>query len=466
MAVARPSTGVVRHHSQRLCHSHPDWQVPDETAHYNYIRQFADSGRIPVIEQGDWQQDYQVMLTSCAFHPAVVSGDLSQADNIAFLDACGYNPEIAANGVESVQYEDHQPPLYYLVQTPVYLLTDGDMTGMRIFSAIIGSVAIVCAWAILRLLFPQQPWLALIAATVIAFLPQRLSIMAGISNDSLAEAMAGLVLLGTLIYLQQTTSNWRMLMGIGVLIGFTFLTKTTVYYVAGIAGLAVLWRWYTEKWPLKIGLQHIAALAIPALALGAIWWLHSIDVYGGTDFLGLQRHDEVVIGQPRTDDYIDAVYGGSTRVWLENMTRTTFQSFWGQFGWMAFPMQLRIYTALRIVCVGMLIGTGMFAFQQRWPRTLSASQRIYIGLLGLSALLVVGQFLFYNLSFVQFQGRYLYPALIPLALVAAIGIQGWVNWLVRIDKRLRWAGVVLALLMVLFAWYTLRDVISAIPNWS
>jgi 4-amino-4-deoxy-L-arabinose transferase-like glycosyltransferase len=443
----------------------PDWQVPDETAHYSYIQQIAETGEIPVIEQGDWVQEYQVMLTTCAFHPAVTTGDPSRADNIAYLDACGYDPAIA-RGIETVQYEDHQPPLYYLLQTPVYSVSDGDLTTMRLFSAMIGVVAVVCAWGVVRVLFSGRPWLALSAAAFVAFLPQRLSIMAGVSNDSLAEALAGVVLLGVALYLVAKAPSWRWLIGLGIVVGLVFLTKTTVYYVSGIAGVAVLLRWWREKWPLRVGVRQVAALAIPALMIGAVWWVHSIDKYGGVDFLGLQRHDEVVVGQPRTNDFIDDVYGGSERVWLENMARTTFNSFWGQFGWMAFPMQDNIYRGLQVLVAVTLVGAVIMAVRQRWPMTLERWQREYLLLLGLALTLVFTQFFLYNLSFVQFQGRYLYPALIPLALLVALGIDGWVSLVAGSQKRFHWVGVGVALLLVLFAVYTLRNVITAIPDWS
>lgn len=444
----------------------PDWQVPDETAHYSYIQQLAETGEIPVIEHGDWVQDYQVMLTNCRFHPAVTTGNPERADNSAYLNACGYDPQIA-RGIETVQYEDHQPPLYYLWQTPVYSLSDGDLRTMRLFSAMIGAVAVVCAWGVVRVLFAARPWLALVAAAFVAFLPQRLSIMGGVSNDSLAEALAGIVLLGTALYLAaEKRPAWRWLVGLGIIIGMVFLTKTTVYYVSGIAGLAILLRWWREKWPLRIGVQQVAALAIPSLMLGAVWWIHSIDKYGGLDFLGLQRHDEVVVGQPRTDDYIETQYGGSERVWLENMARTTFQSFWGQFGWMAYPMQPRIYTGLQVLSIITLVGVGLQAVRQGWPVMLQRWQQEYIVLLGLAIALVFAQFFFYNLSFVQFQGRYLYPALIPLALLVALGVDGWVSLAARSQPRLHWLGVGVALPLAAFAWYTIQNVLSAIPSWS
>ena len=80
----------------------PEWQVPDEPAHYNYIRQLA-GGTWPVIELGDYDQTYLESLKNEGFP--------------------------ADRPTDAIQYEDHQPPLYYLLATPVYWLVGGDPVG-------------------------------------------------------------------------------------------------------------------------------------------------------------------------------------------------------------------------------------------------------------------------------------------------------------------------------------------------
>ncbi|MCX7852147.1 MAG: hypothetical protein N2383_05130, partial [Caldilineales bacterium] len=51
-------------------------------------------------------------------------------------------------------------------------------------------------------------------------------------------------------------------------------------------------------------------------------------------------------------------------------------------------------------------------------------QRRGLGLLGFQAVLVAAGYAWYNLTFVQHQGRYLFPALLPLAIAFALGWQG------------------------------------------
>ncbi|MBL7184651.1 MAG: hypothetical protein ISS50_09415 [Anaerolineae bacterium] len=46
-----------------------------------------------------------------------------------------------------------------------------------------------------------------------------------------------------------------------------------------------------------------------------------------------------------------------------------------------------------------------------------------LGLLALSALFTLLSYFWYNLTFVQHQGRYLFPALVPLGLAFALGLR-------------------------------------------
>lgn len=415
----------------------PDWQIPDEPAHYNYVRQIVETGELPVIEKGDWDSAYLDELKGTGFDPAVTAE------------------------IGRVQYEDHQPPLYYLLQSIVYRISDGDLETMRLFSAVIGAGVIICAWAVARQLFPNQAWLGISAAALIAFIPQRLAIMAGVSNDSLSELMSGLVLLGVTFYLTQKPPHLKIAFLIGLLVGLTFLTKATVYFVAGIAGLAILLRWWQEKWSLKRALTQLFAFAVPALLFGAIWWVHGIQTYGGTDILGLQRHDEVVVGQLRTEDYIEKELDGSQRAYWENLTETTFHSFWGQLGWMALPMPARIYQIILLMLVMVVVGIGL----QGWQSWGWKNQRGIFVLFGIGTVLVFAQFLIYNRTFVQFQGRYLYPALIPLALATALGLNGWAMLGARLTKIqwLTWLSVAIPLSLSVVAWYALDKIIPLLP---
>ncbi|HET6443724.1 MAG TPA: DUF2142 domain-containing protein [candidate division Zixibacteria bacterium] len=380
----------------------PDWQAPDEPAHYNYIRQLA-SGTMPVLEPGDYNQEYQSLVISSQFDEQY--------------------------SVESFEYQDYQPPLYYLVQTPIFLLFDDALLALRLVSVVLGLGIISLTYFIVLSLLPERQWLALLAAAFVAFLPQHTAMMAAVNNDNLAELLIAAILLVTISLLisgrQAKLEQQRTrLVILGLLLGLGFLTKVSVYIMAPLVGFALLWifwgRW-RDFWR--------GALLVfgPALFLGLLWWVRNAIVYGGLDFLGTAAHNQIVVGQPRTSEWI-ADFGLADT--LRSFVQTTFQSFWGQFGWMGVVMPSWIYQLLFLFTLA-AFGGLIWAVIQYWndSRSNEAEENVHDASWKAPALILAGTFtlsmlvyLSYNLTFVQHQGRYLFPALIPISLGFALGL--------------------------------------------
>ena len=309
----------------------PTWQTPDEPAHFNYIRQVVEAGCCPRIEAGDWSSEYLGQLTSGRFAPELL-GEL-----------------------DSIQYEDHHPPLYYLLASVVYGISGGDLVALRLFSVTLGAGLLALSYLICRLILPGQPQVALGVMALVAFLPQHLHMMSAVNNDALAELIVGLALLWLLRFLKSdTVPIWQL----GLIVGLAFLTKLTIYFLALPALLAIWMKWRRASEPTRELLRSLAVFALVAGIIGGVWWLRNISAYGFPDFLGLAAHDRVVADQPRTSDYI-AEQGAD--VYLAEMLSTTFKSFWGQFGWMALPLDNVlggwIYRGFGLLAVAGLSGT-------------------------------------------------------------------------------------------------------------
>jgi 4-amino-4-deoxy-L-arabinose transferase-like glycosyltransferase len=392
----------------------PDWQVPDEPAHYNYVRQLAVDGRLPVLEPGDYDQDYLGLLTSK-----------------------GFPPELS---VDAVEYEDWQPPLYYALATPIYLLFNGALLPLRLFSLLLGAGVVLLAYGIATAIFPGHPLLALGTAAFVAFVPQHLAMMAGVNNDSLTELLIALALLILMLWLRDERRGTLWLVGLGVVLGLGLVTKASFAPVVVMVGLVLLMVWWREPERNWRQLFRMSLLTFgPAVLIAAPWWLRNVVTYGGFDIYGIANHDAVVVGQPRTADWIAT---NGIRAWLERWVTFTFQSFWGQFGWMGVLMPTRLYRALALWSAMLLIGfvisfrkaSGVTHYVTR--NTYYATRTVQSVVLGSLFVFVVFTYVFYNRTFVQHQGRYLFPALIPIAVGAALATDALLR-LVRWPSRLR-----------------------------
>ncbi|MBK8031791.1 MAG: DUF2142 domain-containing protein [Chloroflexi bacterium] len=301
-------------------------------------------------------------------------------------------------------------------------------------------------------LLPDRRALALAAALLAGFIPQNLAIMASVNNDALAGLIVGVTLYLLIRYLQGArVPVWAL----GVTVGVGLLTKVNTIFLAGLVPLFVLLHWwFTPDRRFGELIRRLVLFAVPTLILGGLLWLRNLGVYGFPDVFGLRRHDQVVVGQLRTAELIAQVGFGE---YLRRAVDTTFTSFFGQFGWMGLFMPSWAYWIV-LAFLGVVVSGWGVAYlglrtevkglsdkasastpdTQTGESDLSPQSSVLSpsflawALLVLTTLLAVLQYLYYNTEFVQFQGRYLYPALIPLALFAALGVEGWRRVLARL----------------------------------
>ena len=373
----------------------PIWQVPDEPAHYNYIRALAEGRGFPVLEPGDYDQELLSQLTAQLFPPEL--------------------------SVDPVEYEDHQPPLYYLLATPVYWIFRGAVLPLRLISVGLCAGLLVVAFEVAQAVFPDRADLALATAACVAFIPQHVAISAGVENDMLAELTVGGLLW---IAVRYANGGYSRPWAIGVLLAIALLTKTTAYVTVGVAVVAVAIRWRKERQAWRWAVGQLAWMFAPAVLLSVSWFIRNALLYGWHDPMGLARHDAVVQGQLRSSEFL-ALHGWGDL--LSRFVRFTFQSFWGQFGWMGVVLPSRIYQGLVILSALLLAGFLWWLFDPLRPR-LTSLHRSGLFLLIVSSSGTLFLFLWYNVTFVQHQGRYLFPALIPIGVAAALGL----NQLARI----------------------------------
>jgi 4-amino-4-deoxy-L-arabinose transferase-like glycosyltransferase len=392
----------------------PRWNNPDEPAHVNVIRYIAQTGRLPVLVEGDWDANLLSRLTTAWF-----PNDYE---------------------VDGIRYESHQPPLYYLLAAPVHRLTqewplNRQIMALRFVSILLGAIGVAAAFVVGREVAPDEPVIAVLVASTVAFVPMYTAISAAVNNDALANTLAAVTLAALMVGQRRGFSD-RWAIGLGVLVGAIVLTKLTIYvYVPLILGTLLLagrqtapegsrW-WHVLRWP---------AIAAGVGLLVSGWWLvRNALVYSPTDILALHRHDAIVVGQPRWTSY--DLEG------LDYFLRIVFRSFWGMFGWMGVVLDDGFYILYLVLTVLAVVGVLLGTLLPSPPNPLSRKQERGLipypsgglggegqtslrhrGLLAVAAGLVVGEVVYYNLTFIQPQGRYLFPALVPIAVFLS---RGW-----------------------------------------
>ncbi len=388
----------------------PRWQAPDEPAHFNYIRTIGDTGALPVLMSGDYNQQYLEAIKTAKF-PASMS-------------------------VNAIRYESYQPPFYYLAGTLVYVATraaglDAQLIALRLFSVGLGVFLLLAAFAVGREIFPDDPFPALAATGAIAAIPMHIAVSASVSNDTAADLLLALILLLALKRLGDKVADRRYVILGGILFGAALLTKSTVYVPGALMLLGA------EIGRLAIGKSRptgrtiglLAALFALALVISAPMFLRNMVTYGLTDPLGIARHDSVVVGQPTTAEMVTQY--GLNHI-LFDYFAVSFKSFWAQFGWMGVLISDRIYVALMLLAGAAGLGFALFAIRVvRHREQITLFQHWSLGLLAVLLAAALVDYVGYNFKFFQLQGRYLFPGIIPIALFGVIGL----NELIARDYR-------------------------------
>ncbi|MBC7243444.1 MAG: hypothetical protein H5T60_13490, partial [Anaerolineae bacterium] len=341
-------------------------------------------------------------------------------------------------------HETHQPPLYYWLAGRLVRWSGlGDAAAqlrlVRWFSALLGAGIVVMAWLAGRRLFPHHPGLAAGIAAFTAGLPMFAFIHAAANNDNLAAFFsAGVFVFGAGALRERLT--WGRVGGMLACAVLALLTKRTGF-IAPAAFVLILigalwprsggrrWMWITAG--ILAGLLVTAGgiMLWPAgRALAAALWR----------FFHLPRD---VVELLISGEYAEAL----VRTPYLYYSRLIFESFWARFGWLNVRLAEGWYVALLGLCTaagaGLLKGLGGLARGERpAERYLLRALVVYL-LIAIAALVLIMAkevlYLSYRFGVVP-QGRYLFPALIPLSTLFVWGMREWVpaGWY----RLAGWAG--------------------------
>jgi len=366
--------------------------------------------------------------------------------------------------------EANSPPLYYLLLAPVALETDlpslfvdehghhtpfgihvvlghgqsalkiyrNDARDFRKYWPIRAARVLTVVVSALAVLFTYlagrestgQEHTGILAASLVAFLPQFSFRGSQVSNDSLVTTMCALSLY-FLVRIARRGFTWRRGLMVGGAIAGAYLTKINAIFLP----VPLAWILLTEKAPGRERLVRLAGLASFILAIVSPWTWRNIRLYGDP-FAKNPMYtivSSIVVRKPLTSPYFYTIFPTQLG-----------ESFVGTFGWMNLRLPGQVYGLYALL--GLLAAGG---FVRGWMRR-TIDRRLALALISmplLNLLIVV----YINLSFSQPQGRYMFPALPAIGLLLALGLEALPKW--RPSIQLGLIGGLFALnVFILTAW--------------
>ncbi|MCX7838967.1 MAG: hypothetical protein N2559_05865 [Anaerolineae bacterium] len=452
----------------------PKWQAPDEPAHFNYIRAIAETGTLPVLQFGDYDHAYLEQIKAAKF-PATMSIDPIRYESyqppLYYLAAtpiylaargAGLDATVLALRLFSVVLGVLVLLVAFRIVRAIFpdddllpLATVGLMATVPQHLAVSASISNDLAAELVLILIL---WLAVrrvqsVASSEFGVQSSEFGVRSsefGVRNSQLATRNSSLAPRPSPLatrhsqfatrhsqfatrhsplatrHSQFATRHSQFVILGGILFGAALLTKTTAYFpgallliTAAIAHGGRRSAACPERTRRVIG-QLLVLFAL-AFLIASPMFIRGALTYGITDPLGIARHDAVVVGQPTTAEVI--AQRGFARVAFDFFA-VTFKSFWAQFGWMGVLVSDRIYVALALLCAVAVLGFTFHVSRLiRHPSVLTTTQRACIGLLMVLLVVAFADYVAYNFKFLQFQGRYLFPALISIAFVLVSGLR-------------------------------------------
>jgi hypothetical protein len=401
----------------------PPLEAPDEPEHIAYINYVATRGRLPNQDDPDQRaagQGHQpplyYLLTGLVFRALPCDAVVTVAPTVNHR----YPPRLL---------REHSVPLFNH-RAGSFFPTPGDRVrfyGLRLVNVLVGAANLLLMLRVAGLFFPDSPW-RFVPPLFVATLPQYLFLSAVITNDDLANLFATAVVYASFRILAAPDRVRPYVMS-GLCLGLGILTKKTLLVLVPPVGLLLLVT--LLRAPRAAG----RTLIVPAGALLVSGWyfVRNRLLYG--EWLASQM-------ELRTLPTIVDIKSLDNPYFRKVFPEWFLTSLVGRFGWMNLRLPGLCYVAYAFLAVACLPGLcgRLVAARFRDGQILMAFAYVASTLAGI---------VYYNLSFSQPQGRYLFPVLSVLTVLATIGLRAVVETVPSLALRRGLLGAMVAALFVM-----------------
>jgi uncharacterized membrane protein len=277
-------------------------------------------------------------------------------------------------------------------------------------------------------------------ALLILAIPQAVYIYGYANSDAWGLSLSAVMLVTALVYHDRDRLTWREALWWGLLTGLMFLSKRTFWLTIGITYLILAhkayWLWQSDRTQvttlLRKWLPIVVVLAfVLILPMKIIYPLSQGDYEAGVfEMRERMARGDLRPSNPTYPGYLLMDDGVPfSVVWRDlGWWRASYQSFYGVFGYWQHFARLEVYwiagTLLLLACVLTYVD-----FARRRAAYASLARLMLLAApLAIMAMIVAS--LLYSWVFdYQPQGRYLLPALLPLALLVGGAVNDEPRWL-------------------------------------
>jgi len=360
-----------------------------------------------------------------------------------------------------LQFESHQPPLYYIIDAVAYriflriglaktslnnwipkinhsFMKDGtrennifffhsenifspdsdypyDVAFIRLLSLFWGGIAIFFIYKTSLIVFHDNSWLAILSASLVAFLPQFLFITSSINNDNLVIAISSICIYYFTKLISENNNvkiiNFYIL---GGLLGIGLISKLPIL---SLLPLTLLFFAFPKSKPLLERLKYLTAIIIGIITISCWWFIRNLLLYeeilGNHWAVNPNNFNRMVLQRTLFSDYFFSI--------KSDFWKYVGETFVGRFGFMHIPLPSIIYRFYSLILLVSTIGVLYYIIQ----KTNTFVKKKYILFFSLAVILALCQLIYLNLTIASPQGRFLFHVLPAFSILCVIGFLGF-----------------------------------------
>lgn len=375
----------------------PPFEAPDEPDHLDYINYIITRKSLPnqlISEQcvkGEGHQYPLYYLLS-----STIASVITKSKPVRV--AAEPNPQSTRHGGS-----DNLVPLYKLTGREFPTFRDKiAFYSIRLLSILFGLCNIALIASAGKLVF-KKGRCALLPAVFAALLPQFLFITGTINNDNLANLLGTAFILSCLkiIYSPNDSRNYLLA---GITAGLALITKKN--FIALAPGLLVAIGYaFTDTKDKRRLLINCTMLIGTALILSGWWFIRSWNIYG--ELLGSAMEKNTLAASIHSKSIFSPYF-------MAEMPFVAFISFVGRFGWVNVPVSKYV-----LLLYASIISLGLFGFAVRLVKSRLKDRAMVSSMIFVC--LCLSGFIYYNLTYTQPQGRFMFPSLSAISLILTYG---------------------------------------------
>jgi len=361
-----------------FCLFTPTFYAPDEQSHFNYIKYLYQNHKFPVQTK------------------------IIKRDNTKH------------------NWEYYQPPLYYLTTVPIYAASESpsylisgksdnahlQVIAMRFFSIILWIINVAFIFKILDNLQIESILFRTVVLSVVCLLPTYIFLSSVINNDNLMITFGGAIL-----FTLTREISYRNSLLTGVLLGLALLTKTNAVISLFFAGIVFLIHLHRKDLSFSLVSRHCILIFLIPILMFAPWGIRNIVLYNNIFAVNMSNIPFDWPSFPTAVKYI---------------SETIITTFWataGIYNNIKFlPEISKLITYIMLACFLYSLLSKQKSSGVQFPQETKAFIFASVAAVALNIILVFQ----FALQYRQSQGRFLFPSLIPTAILCAIGVMGCV----------------------------------------